>query len=139
MPDRKRSVFLRILSAQRPHIDAEPLDGPLTRSNDRMIDAALAHHELVRRDLFSNNTITSCYRGRMAEMIAALEVDLDSAVAAYWPELKQADARCATCPHPARLCTMVPRYKARDEPGRHLLPERATVYPDCCRSDRYQA
>ena len=103
MPDRKRSVFLRIRSAQRSRRTAKPLDGPLTRSNDKTIDAALARHELVRRDLFSNNTITSCYRGRMAEMIAALEVDLDLAITAYWPELKRADAQCASCPHP-RAC-----------------------------------
>ena len=127
MPVRKRRLLERLRAGLKARQIGNPLDGPLTRLDDRAIDAELARYELTRRDLFSADTITSCHRWRMARMIAALGVDPDGAVAGYWQELKGADAACANCPDPRR-CEKWLGDAARRPGGQHGFCPNAELF-----------
>jgi hypothetical protein len=93
----RRSLLARMRAGMSKRTNGTPLNGPIGRVRDGVIDSELAKLELRRRDLFSPETIGAGHRYLMARMIRASGVDLDKAVETRWHDIKRADEECAYC------------------------------------------
>ena len=82
---------------------ARPLRRRLSRSTDQALDRALRAASLDRSDLFTAFKGNARHRKRLAAMMLRVQIDRRQAAAAFWPQLREADSRCADCPR-ARRC-----------------------------------
>ena len=113
---------------------AKPLRRRLSRSSDQAIDRALAATRLGRSDLFTAFKGNARHRKRMAAMMARLGVDRTLAVEAFWPQLREADSRCADCPN-VRRCTRLLKWGVRDDAARVFCPN-AALFDEIARVGR---
>ena len=113
---------------------AKPLRRRLSRSSDEALDRALAAAGLTRADLFTAFKGNARHRKRLAAMMDRLGVDHRHATAAFWSELRKADARCADCRN-VRRCTRLLKWGLRDDAARVFCPN-AALFDEIARAGR---
>ena len=103
---------------------ARPLRRRLSRSTDQALDRALRAAGLQRSDLFTAFKGNARHRKRLAAMMLRFQIDRREATAAFWPQLREADSRCADCPR-ARRCMRLLKWGVRDDAARLFCPNAA--------------
>lgn len=69
----------------------------LSDLTDDEIDDALARAGLTRKDLFVSDNAIAEHRVRIAQMLAALGIDVGQLVSEDWASLKHVDHKCSRC------------------------------------------
>ena len=103
---------------------SKPLRRRLSRSTDEDLDRALSAARMRRDDLFTPFKGNARHRKRMAAMMAGFHLDRAQACESSWPELREADGRCADC-QSVRRCIRLLKWGVRKDAARLFCPNAA--------------
>ncbi len=87
----------RLAGAPSPLKTSPSLSAPLAKQSDAEIDQSLAAVGFSRAQLFGAASATARHRVHMANMMGALKIDAEQAIAHHWQALKRADETCSQC------------------------------------------